>query len=300
MMHSDFIESIRPYVDFVTHCPEVEIGLGAPRQFVRIVMRDGDRRFVQPATDSDLTDTMNEYVEDLVNKLEGIDGFVLKEGSPSCSMSRVRYYSGPEKGAPIKTEGSGFFGGAVLERFHGTPIESDGRLRNARIRETFLTKIFMLADLRQTSNSGKMHELVKFHSRNKYSIMSFGQKYLKQLGRIVSNNEGHPFETVISNYRESLNELMGKTPRSTSIVNVMMKIYGYFSDKVSKRERDTFHESVKSFRKGTTSLTSLKEILRMWGIRFDETYVEEQSIFQPFPEALNSICDVASFKRAKR
>ena len=300
MMHSDFIESIRPYVDFVTHCPEVEIGLGAPRQFVRIVLKNGERRFVQPATDRDLTDTMNAYVDDLVHRLENIDGFVLKEGSPSCSMSRVRYYSGPEKGAPIKTEGSGFFGGAVLEKFNGFPIESDGRLRNARIRETFLTKIFMLADLRRTASSGKMHELVKFHSRHKYSIMTFGQKYVKQLGRIVSNPEKDPFQTVVGNYRGVLNELMEKTPRSTSTVNVMMKLYGYFSDKVSKRERETFLERVESFRKGKTSLISLKENLRMWGIRFDESYVEEQSIFQPFPEDLNSICEFTSFRKEKR
>jgi uncharacterized protein YbgA (DUF1722 family)/uncharacterized protein YbbK (DUF523 family) len=300
MMHSDFIESIRPFVDFVTHCPEVEIGLGAPRKFVRIVMRDGERRFVQPATDRDLTDSMISYVEDLVPKLKEIDGFVLKEGSPSCSISRVRYYSGPEKGAPIKTEGSGFFGGEVLEKFEGTPIESDGRLRNARIRETFLTQVFLLADLRRTAKTGKMHELVKFHSRHKYSIMTFGQKYVKQLGRIVSNAKRAPFDIVIADYRDALNDLIGKIPRSTSVVNVMMKIYGYFSDRVSKREKQTFLERVESYRKGNTSLISLKESLRMWGIRFDESYIEGQSIFQPFPEELNSICDVSSFKRDRR
>jgi uncharacterized protein YbgA (DUF1722 family) len=145
-----------------------------------------------------------------------------------------------------------------------------------------------------------MHELVKFHSRHKYSIMTFGQKYVKQLGRIVSNDKKDPFEMVIANYRETLNELMQKTPRSTSIVNVMMKIYGYFSGKVSKRESDSFLERVESFRNGTSSLISLKENLRMWGIRFDESYIEGQSIFQPFPEELNSICDVSSFKRDRR
>ncbi len=300
MMHSDFIESIRPFVDFITHCPELEIGLGAPRHFVRIVLSNGNRRFVQPATERDLTDSMNAYVDDLVNNLRDIDGFVLKEGSPSCSISRVRYYAGPEKTAQIKSEGSGFFGGAVLERFQGIPIESDGRLRNASIRENFLTKIFLLADFRRTAESGKIHELVKFHSRNKYSIMTFGQKYVKQLGKIVSNPERNQFDAVVANYRDTLNELMVRTPRSTSMINVLMKIYSYFSDKVTTRERHSFLRSVESFRKGVLPLTALKETLRMWGIRFDETYVEEQSIFQPFPEELNSICDVASFKSVSR
>jgi uncharacterized protein YbgA (DUF1722 family)/uncharacterized protein YbbK (DUF523 family) len=300
MMHSDFIESIRPFVDFVAHCPEVEIGLGAPRQFVRIVMKDNERRFVQPATERDLTDTMNEYVDDLISKLNNIDGFVLKENSPSCSISRVRYYAGPEKGANIVTEGNGFFGGAVLESFLGTPIESDGRLRNARIRETFLTKIFMLADLRRVSNSGKMNELVKFHSRNKYLLMTFGQKHVRNLGRVVSNPEKLPFDTVIGNYREALKEVMTKTPRSTSIVNVIMKVYGYFSERISKKEKDRFLKMVDSFRQGTVSLTSLRDTLKMWAIRFDESYIDDQAVFQPFPEDLNSVCDVVAFKRPRK
>lgn len=299
MMHSDFIERIKPFVDFVTHCPEVEIGLGAPRHFVRIVMRDDERRFVQPATDRDLTDTMIAYVSDLIGKLNNIDGFILKEGSPSCSISRVRYYAGPDKGANIVTEGGGFFGDAVKENFYGTPIESDGRLKNASIRETFLSKIFMLADLRETTESGEMHDIVAFHSRHKYLIMSFGQKYLQQLGRIVSNQSRDPFEKVIENYRESLNELMMRTPRSTSIINVIMKLYGYFSKQLSSREKDTFRQRVDSFRGGMISLTSLRETLQMWAIRFDEAYVEGQSFFQPFPEDLNSICDVVAFKKER-
>lgn len=297
MMHSNFIESIRSFVDFETHCPEVEIGLGAPRQTIRIVMQEDERRLVQPATDRDLTDDMIAYVDDITSKLKDIDGFVLKDGSPSCSTYRVRYYTGPQRGAPVKTEGSGFFGGAVLERFNGTPIESEGKLRNARLRESFITKIFMLADLRRVAESGKMHELIKFHSRNKYLIMTFGQKHVTELGRIVSNNEKKPFTQVVNDYRERLNDFMDKNPRSTSTVNVMTKIYGYFSNQLSKKEQDAFLKMIDSFRKGNISLTSLRETLRMWAIRFDDNYVEEQSIFQPFPEELNSICETVAYRK---
>ena len=44
MKQSDFIENIEPFVDFVTHCPEVGIGLGVPRQTVRIVLKGEERR----------------------------------------------------------------------------------------------------------------------------------------------------------------------------------------------------------------------------------------------------------------
>jgi len=240
---------------------------------------------------------MNEYVSNLTAKLDGIDGFVLKEGSPSCSISRIRYYSGPEKGARIVTEGSGFLGEAVLEKFKGIPIESDGRLRNSRIRETYLTKIFLLSDLRRTMMSKRIYDLIQFHSRNKYLIMTFGQKYVKLMGRIVSNQEKKPIDEVLDDYWTMMGEVMQQTPRSTSIVNVMMHLFGYFSKDLSKKEKDTFLNKLESYRKRTASLTSLREMLKMWAIRFDESYVEEQTAFQPFPEELNSICDVVSYRR---
>jgi uncharacterized protein YbgA (DUF1722 family)/uncharacterized protein YbbK (DUF523 family) len=293
---SDFIDNVTPFVDFVTHCPEVEIGLGVPRQSVRIVLEGQERRFVQPATGTDLTDKMTEFVDDLSDKLENVDGFVLKAGSPSCSIDRVRYYSGPEKGASVKKYGSGFWGGKVLEKFSGIPIEEDGKLRNPKFREAFLTKIFMVADFRRVRESGRMHELVKYHSRNKYLIMTYGQKYVPQLGRIVANPEKKRFDEVTQDYFEIMKQFMNATPRSTSIINVMTKLYGYFSKLVSKREQDFFLKTIDSYRRGVASLTSIRETIRMWAIRFDEKYVDDQTIFQPFPEELNSICDVQSFK----
>ena len=59
-------------------------------------------------------------------------------------MKDVRIYASAEKSAAIgKT--SGFFGGAVIEKFGGLAIEDEGRLRSLRIREHFLTKLFTLA-----------------------------------------------------------------------------------------------------------------------------------------------------------
>jgi uncharacterized protein YbgA (DUF1722 family)/uncharacterized protein YbbK (DUF523 family) len=296
MKHSDFIESLRPFANFVTHCPEVEIGLGVPRKFIRIVIKKGERKLIQPATKRDYTKEIIEYTDETIGNLEDIDGFVLKTDSPSCSISRVRYYESEDRKARIVTEGSGFFGGAIVEEFQGIPIESDGRLRNGRIRETFLTKVFMITDLRRVRKSRKMKELVDFHSKNKYLIMSFGQKYVSQLGKIVANPDKKSFHDVMNDYSKDLALLMNKTPRSTSMVNVMTKLYGYFSNDLSKREKDLFYKKIDSFRKGVASLTSLRELLKVWAVRFDERYVENQSVFQPFPEELNTLCDVVSFQ----
>lgn len=296
IINSEFIQKLEPFVEFVTHCPEVEIGLGVPRKWIRIVMEGDAKTLVQPATGADLTRKMADYIKETIPSLPAIDGFILREGSPSCSMSRVRYYAGPEKGAKVAGTGPGLFGEAVLSSFAGLPIESDGRLRNQKIREVFLTKIFAISALRGVESSGKMRELVEYHSRNKYSFMTYGQSKLKELGRIVANRDNLPFDEVIVNYRAKLLELFGTSPRSTSVINVLNKVYGYFSKSLSKVEKDRYHQQVALFRRGQTTLTSLREMLMLWGLRFDEDYITSQTFFQPFPNELNEFCKVDAFQ----
>ena len=115
IINSDFIQNVGPFVDFVTHCPEVEIGLGVPRKWLRIVLENGEKHFVQPSTGTDYTEAMTDYIDRVVPTLAEMDGFVLREGSPSCSMSRVRYYLGSEKGASVRGQGAGLFGEAILK-----------------------------------------------------------------------------------------------------------------------------------------------------------------------------------------
>jgi len=295
-IYSDFIEKIKPFVDFTTHCPEVELGLGAPRKFVRIVLEGETKRFVQPATNQDLTEKLADYIENILPTLSDMDGFILKENSPSCSMSRVRYYRGPEKDAEIGGGGAGLFGGAVLERYGNLPIESDGRLRNQRIREVFLTRIFTLASAKDVLSKNNMSELIDFHSDNKYLLMTFSQKKLQELGQITSNAENVPFNELSERYLDKLIEILAISPRSSMVVNVLSKIYGYFSKQLKSEEKKFFLSRLDSYRQGKISITSLRETLQLWALRFEEDYILRQTVFQPFPEELNEICKLVQYQ----
>jgi uncharacterized protein YbgA (DUF1722 family)/uncharacterized protein YbbK (DUF523 family) len=291
------VEKIKPFVDFVTHCPEVEIGLGAPRKFVRIVLNGDIKTFVQPATNGDFTQEMSDYIKKTVPKLQNLDGFILKENSPSCSMSRVRYYRGSEKDAEIGGGGPGLFGEAILGRYGHLPIESDGRLRNQKIREVFLTRIFTLAAAKQVLESKKMGDLVEFHTNNKYLLMTFSQKRLRELGRITSNPDRVQFDEVAERYLEILEKALAVTPKSSMVVNVFSKIYGYFSKNLKADERKFFLSRLDSYRQGKLSITSLRETLLLWALRFEQDYILKQTVFQPFPQELNEICKLVQYQK---
>lgn len=110
------IRNLQPFVTFIPVCPEVEIGLGTPRETIRIVEKNGANRLVQPSIREDVTEKMNEFSNAFLQTLPEVDGFILKNRSPSCGTRDVKIYSGFEKG-PVKGKGTGLFGGAVIKNF---------------------------------------------------------------------------------------------------------------------------------------------------------------------------------------
>jgi len=297
VIFSEFIESIKPFVEFVTHCPEVEIGLAAPRNFLRIVMVEDERRFVQPATGKDFTQEINDYTKKTVSDLPWIDGFVLRENSPSCSIKGIKYYGGKEKGASVAGSGPGLFGEAIKEQFPGVAIESDGRLKNRWIREEFLTGVFLTASFREVMNSGEVNALVQFQSRNKYLLMTYGQKHANALGRIVAKQAERSLDAVVSDYLEKLRTAIADGPSRPSAVNVLSKIYGYFSKKLTDSERRRFLNQLENYRTGKATLTLVRELLRMWVLRFENEYLQSQTFFDPFPKDLDIICEMEQYEK---
>src|ERR1700685_4111332 len=134
---------------------------------------------------------MRGFTSWFLDTLVKVDGFILKNRSPSCGFTDVKFYSGSERGPAIGRT-AGLFGGAVLHKFSNLAVEDEGRLKNLSIREHFLTRIFALARLRKLRQSGSMHSLERFHSLNKLLLMAYNQTKLGELEKIVANAAREP------------------------------------------------------------------------------------------------------------
>ncbi|MGV8175010.1 MAG: YbgA family protein, partial [Methanothrix sp.] len=223
MIPSDFVKALKPYVDFLPVCPEMEIGLGAPRNTLRIVSNDGLLRLIQPATYIDLTDRIKEFTSSFLRSLPEVDGFILKHRSPSCGMKDIRVYS-TAAGSGTISKASGFFGGAAIGSFPDLAIEDEGRLRNFNIREHFLTKIYALAALRKARSDSMLSALIRFHEVNKLLLMAHSQKETETLGRIIANHEGLDFIELSGLYRQHLAKALKRPPKAASKANVFLHI----------------------------------------------------------------------------
>ena len=124
------------YFRFVPVCPELEVGMGLPREAVRLVGDPASPRMIGNRSLQDWTDRMNTYAAKRVRQrdLTGLSGYILKKDSPSCGMARVKVYN--DRGMPEKN-GVGLFAQALQQQLPLLPIEEEGRLNDPRLREEF-------------------------------------------------------------------------------------------------------------------------------------------------------------------
>jgi uncharacterized protein YbgA (DUF1722 family)/uncharacterized protein YbbK (DUF523 family) len=289
MIGSDFVRALKPHLDFIPVCAEMEIGLGVPRDSIRIVSRNGDLRLEQPATGLDVTEEMSSFAARFVDSLARVDGFILKYGSPSCGLKGIRVYSGPSRSAAVfKT--SGFFGGPVAGAFSGLALEDEGRLRNFNIREHFLNKVYALAGFRAVEDQASASELLEFHTVNKLLLAAQSQREARVLGNIVANRERLNFAEQSRLYREHLEKAFSRPMRPGAKANVLMHAFGYFSDELSAQEKAYFLQSLGRYGKRKVPSSALVAIIQSWIARFGQDYLRSQTFFEPFPEDLKELC----------
>jgi uncharacterized protein YbgA (DUF1722 family)/uncharacterized protein YbbK (DUF523 family) len=262
VIEDKFVKKLAPHVKFLSICPEVEIGMGTPRDFSK----------------------------DYLGSLKEVDGFILKSRSPSCGLGDAKVYPRRES-APAVEKGPGMFTTAVLEHFPNAAIEDEGRLNNFRIREHFLTKLFALARFRKLKSRPTARDLVQFHSENKLLLMAYNQKELRQLGRIVANHEKRRMDDVFDDYESHLFQALHRAPRYNSHINVLMHALGYFSRQLRSREKAHFLDLLEQYREAKIPLSAVIAVVRSWIMRFDTDYLENQIYFEPYPAELVEITD---------
>jgi uncharacterized protein YbgA (DUF1722 family)/uncharacterized protein YbbK (DUF523 family) len=286
------VEDLKSFVDIITVCPEVQIGLVTPREAIRLIREsDGAQiRLLQHKTERELSKEMTEFSEEFISNLPKVDGFILKSRSPSCGIKEVKIYKGTEKGS-ASVKGTGLFGGLVIQKFTNLPVEDEGRVKNYNIRQHFLTKLYLMKNFRVIKESMFIEDLVEFHSTNKLLFMSYNQKQLKILGSILGAHGKSSVQEVYEEYEKNLVLAINKIPRYTSNINVLIRSMGYFSDKLTHREKEFILGTIEQYRQSKVPFSVPLYVIKSNAIRFEEKNLVNQSFFEPFPIELDNVTD---------
>ena len=175
--------ALTEYFDFVPACPEVAIGMGIPREAIRLV---GDPDHPQAVGSvhhaMNVTEQLADYGEHMATEMSDICGYIFMQKSPSCGLERVKVYH--DNGVPFETGGRGIYAQAFCARHPDLPVEEDGRLNDPVLRENFITRVFAYAATgRRCCTSGMTRRaLTEFHSRYKYQLMANNPVQYKTLG----------------------------------------------------------------------------------------------------------------------
>jgi len=285
-----FVRRLREFVEFVPVCPEMGIGLGVPRDPIRIVVSEGQMRLVQPSTGKDFSSPMEEFAASFLAGQGGADGFLLKSRSPSCGTRDVKIYN--ESGNLLSAaQRQGFFGRAAMLRYGDALVEDEGRLRNFLIRERFLTMLFTLARFRELAERPTMAGLTGFHAQHKLLLMTYSEVAMRKLGKIGANEEHRPVADVFADYGALLPRAFAGPPKYTAAINVLMHALGYFREGLTAGEKAFFLDALQRYRAGRAPLSVPVGIVQSWIVRFDQPYLAQQVLFRPYPEPLMDIAD---------
>ena len=178
---------LAPFVEWVPVCPEVEAGLGTPREAMHLAEDPDSPRLLTIRTKVDHTAALKVFSQRRVQELgkRDLDGYIFKKNSPSCGVHRVKVYT--EKGQPGK-QGPGIFSTTFQEAFPLLPVEEEGRLNDFPIRENFIERIFCYRRWKTQVQQKRISRgtIVEFHTRHKYLLLTHSRSHYHDLGQLVA------------------------------------------------------------------------------------------------------------------
>ncbi len=273
--------------DWVMVCPEVELGLGSPRETLRLVGDPTQPRLHEPATDIDRTRAMHRFAGDRARALrvEGLHGFVFKKDSPTCGMARVKVWH--ESGGGSERKGVGLFAAAVMKAFPLLPCEEEGRLHDMPLRENFIERVFCYQRWRDSFDKRvRRGNLVAFHTAHKLTLMAHSPVRYRELGRIVAALGTRPLREDIDAYGEQFMEALRLLATRRKHTNVLQHIAGYFKRKIDSDDRTELAGCIEDYHAGSVPLIVPLTLVRHHLRRHPDAWLECQTYLHPYPAEL--------------
>ena len=274
------------FVEWVPVCPEVEAGFGTPREAMRLVDDDGRLRLVTVKTGIDLTGQLERFARRRVEQLaaEELSGYVLKKDSPSCGVERVKVYNA--HAAPSRS-GQGLFAAALCARYPQLPVEEEGRLSDARLRENFVERVFAYRRLRELfTGRWTVGGLVRFHTAHKLTLMAHSVVAYRELGRLVAAASTAKRSDLEGDYTRRFMTALAALATPRRHTNVLQHMAGYLKTVLDADSKAELQGAIEDYHRGLVPLivpiTLLRHHIRHHGV----AYLAGQTYLEPHPREL--------------
>jgi uncharacterized protein YbgA (DUF1722 family)/uncharacterized protein YbbK (DUF523 family) len=270
-------DELTRFVDWVPYCPEMEIGLGTPRETLRLTDAG---RLVNRSGTADHTDAMA-----ALPLPADLDGYVFKSKSPSCGIRAIPRYA--PSGRPADRTGTGVYAERLMAADPLLPVEDEGRLNDAALREAFVERVFAGARLRALfGGDWRPRDLVAFHSRHKLQILAHDPERYRSAGRVVAEAGRRPRAEVEEEYREIFRTALAHKATRARHANALQHAFSQISEVLDDVRRHDILAGIEAFRTGETPLSVPVALLSHHARGENLAWTAEQTYLAPFPAAL--------------
>lgn len=278
--------TLSQYFQFMPVCPEVAIGLGTPREPIRLVGDPANPRAIGVRSPQlDVTEKLQAYGRRMGRELLDLSGYILKRASPSCGMERVKVYQ--PNGVPIGKSANGIYARVFMEMHPLLPVEEEGRLGDPVLRENFIQRIFVYHRWQALVASDLTPaKLVRFHARHKLILMAHSQTAAKKLGQLVARAGAEPMGDLAPIYIDALMRALKRRAGRKQHANVLMHLMGFLKRVLDTGDKAELVETVDAYRLGHVPLIVPITLLQHHFRRHPEPYVQEQHYLEPHPKEL--------------
>jgi uncharacterized protein YbgA (DUF1722 family)/uncharacterized protein YbbK (DUF523 family) len=284
--HSYITKTLGQFFTFRPFCPEMAIGLGTPRETLRLVDQSGEIHCVGNKTEGhNVTLALKESANDQASWHAELCGYILKKGSPSCGMERVKVYSA-ETRMPLFSD-SGIYAAQLMKNFPLLPVEEEGRLGDPVLRENFIQRVFAYRHWRDIENEGlSMRVLTEFHSAYKYVLLSHDQDRTRTLGHRLAHASKEPIQEVAQWYLEEWMAILTIRATRKNHVNVLQHLQGFLKADLDKEDKAELTETITRYREGLLPLIVPITLLRHHFRRHPKPFTTRSKYLEPHPAEL--------------
>ncbi len=279
---------LAPHVDFHPVCPEMMMGLGSPREILRVIVDNdsGETSLIETKSKIDHTQSINEASKKILSSMPELDGFILARKSPSCGVITAKHYN--SKTGYADGKGAGLFAAQVLDSNFNFPTIDSGLLFETEYKDLFVKQVYAHFELRKLE--AKTSEIQRFHSEYKYLLMEHHPALVKELGKLASKSDDE--EKQKQDYMKTFMEtIKNHRPTKKKRVNVYQHLLGYFKKDLSAKEKENLLEKMEAYRQHKISYQTLLEVMDFLidGHLDDraKVYLKHQKLFKPYPEDLS-------------
>ncbi len=282
---SYIVGTLSEYFDFRPFCPEVAIGLGTPRPTIHLVKIDNAIRCVGiKDPENDVTGRLRDYAAELRPIHADLCGYIVKKDSPSCGMARVKVFS---NGQPYRN-GVGVYAEEMMRNNPLLPVEEEGRLGDAGLRENFIQRVYVLHRWKQMLAEGlTVNRLATFHARHKLIVMSHGD--YREMGQLIANATKEELGSVAGQYILLLMAVLKTVVNRANHVNVLQHIQGYLKKELTAADKAELCEMIERYRQGEIPLIVPLTLLKHHFRKSPDPYIEGSYYMSPYPQELRLI-----------